>query len=652
MTDGEGPWSEAWRQQLAARQGVSPDELFLADVESLQPDRSRFRVVAGVPKTLSFVHIAAEQFRCFPTMKLPPLSSATVCRKAEGKYEVLHSDGGVPRLVRATLRDEKQRDGFSAAVQNCLGGVSQANEDLLSHIADRGVFRVVLPDGTAARDAVLQLAAEGLVCCTPPGQRALTHFVQIGDTTVLANAEGDCLALADRGPLDEAAQARLSPLSDLETLALQPDVRWTVLCSGDSLPRPCFFRVDSDTLSLGATLSLPVDSFVFGIEPSGTNGLRNLCVEAPGMTRRLVASEQVAYSVLREVNVRQAARRVSQAKLAELFSEYNGVKSSNFLLMLFGDIMVLNRQLDDGIAMDDLMSELENVGAGKFSESAALRDATVGKIMLLLAGLGPIKQKFELLATMSPYYWLKQEVQWLAAAFGPELASKPIATERKRLVPTIRRQIRTVQGDILRSLAPIEAAARPLDAIFAREEVRLHWSTLGRRSTPVVIQALVGAGLFATGVAPAFMLLGAGVQASVQVANATLSYFGKNPEAAAQVQRAADAIFPWWKIFMKTLAVAIYESQECAAEWNTAAMKRDKQLLEALPAAVRPAAIKNMQRQLRERIVAEKAWQCSAFSGGTGIRVCDLMQDLEQAGGDDMKKSIDAFATNLLCDRN
>jgi hypothetical protein len=148
------------------------------------------------------------------------------------------------------------------------------------------------------------------------------------------------------------------------------------------------------------------------------------------------------------------------------------------------------------------------------------------------------------------------------------------------------------------------------------------------------------------------MLLGAGVQASVQVANATLSYFGKNPEAAAQVQRAADAIFPWWKIFMKTLAVAIYESQECAAEWNTAAMKRDKQLLEALPAAVRPAAIKNMQRQLRERIVAEKAWQCSAFSGGAGIRVCDLMQDLEQAGGDDMKKSIHAFANNLLCDRN
>ena len=333
--------------------------------------------------------------------------------------------------------------------------------------------------------------------------------------------------------------------------------------------------------------------------------------------------------------------------MAELYSEYNEVKSSNFLLMLFGDIMVLNRRLDNGIAMDHLMSDLEDAGAAKFLESAALRDATVGKIMLLLAELGAIKQKFELLATMSPYHWLNQEVQWLAAAFGTELASKPIATERKRLVPTVRRQIRTVQGDILRSLAPIEAAARPLDAIFAREEFRLHWSSLGRRATPA-IKALLDAGLFVSGVTPAFMLIGVGVQG----ANAAFSYFGKNPEATAQVQRAADVIFPWWKIFMKTLAVSIYESRECAAEWNTVAMKRDKQLLEALPAATRPAAIKNIQRQLRARIMEEKALQCSAFSGGAGIRVCDLMQDLARAGGEDMKTSIDAFATNLLCERH
>jgi hypothetical protein len=48
----------------------------------------------------------------------------------------------------------------------------------------------------------------------------------------------------------------------------------------------------------------------------------------------------------------------------------------------------------------------------------------------------------------------------------------------------------------------------------------------------------------------------------------------------------------------------------------------------------------------------EKALQCSAFSGGAGIRVCDLMQDLARAGGEDMKTSIDAFATNLLCERH
>ena len=647
MSLGAGPWIESWRQQLSSKQGISVDELFLVDIESLQPDRGQFRVVAGVPKALSFMQVAADQFRCFPPLNLPLLSSATVCRNTAGKCEVVHSDGGVPQLVRVILRDEKHRIAFSAAIQNCLDNISQTNEDLISHVADCGVFRAVLQDGTVACDAVLQLAAEGIVCCSPAAQRVLTHFAQIGDTTVLANAEGDCLALADRGPLDEAAQSRLSPLSDLETLALQPDVRWTVLCSGDPQPRPCFLRVDCDTLTLGTTLTVPLDSVAFRVEPSSTNGLRALCIEAPGLSSRLVASEEVAYSVLREANVRQAARRVSQAKLAELYSEYNEVKSSNFLLMLFGDIMVLNRRLDDGIAMGDLMSELEDAGAAKFLESAALRDATVGKILLLLAGLGPIKQKFELLATISPYYWLKQEVQWLSAAFGPELASKPIATERKRLVSTVRRQIRTVQGDILRSLAPIEAAARPLDAIFAREELRLHWSSFGRRSTPV-IQALLGAGLIVSGVAPAIMLMGAGVQG----ANAVFSYFGKNPEAAAQVQRAADVIFPWWKIFMKTLAVAIYESRECAAEWNTAAMKRDKQLLEALTAATRPAAIKNIQRQLRERIMEEKALQCSPFSGGAGIRVYDLMQDLNQAGGEDMKKSIDAFASNLLCERN
>lgn len=647
MTAGEGPWIDAWRQQLSSQQGIAIDELFVADVESLCPDRSRFGIVPCVPKTLTFVQVAANRFRCLPPLKLPALSSATACRQQEAGFEVLHSDGGVPQLVRMTLRDGQCREAFNAAAGPCLGGISRAHEDLMSRISECGVFRVVLPNDTVVSDEVLQLAAGGIICCNSPAQRPLTHFAQIDETTVLTNAEGDCLALADCGQLDEAAKTRLTPLTELAMLTQQPDAHWTVLCSHDPQPRPCFFRVDDDTFSLGSMTKRSLDNAFFRVETTGKDELRVLCVEASGQKHRLVASEHIAYSVLREVNVRQAARRVSQAKMAELYSEYNEVKSSNFLLMLFGDIMVLNRRLDNGIAMDHLMSELEDVGAAKFLDSAALRDATVGKIMLLLAGLGPIKQKFELLATMSPYYWLKQEVQWLAAAFGTELASKPIATERKRLVPTVRRQIRTVQADILRSLAPIEAAARPLDAIFAREELRLHWSSLGRRATPA-IQALLGAGLFVSGVVPAFMLIGAGVQG----ANAAFSYFGKNPEAAAQVQRAADVIFPWWKIFMKTLAVAIYESRECAAEWNTAAMKRDKQMLESLPAATRPAAIKNIQRHLRERIMKEKALQCSAFSGGAGIRVYDLMQDLNQAGGEDMKKSIDAFAFNLLCERN
>lgn len=74
------------------------------------------------------------------------------------------------------------------------------------------------------------------------------------------------------------------------------------------------------------------------------------------------------------------------------------------------------------------------------------------------------------------------------AAFGPETVAGQEAGLRKRCVPLVRREVRTVQGNLARALGEIESAARPIDALLSRREVRQTWTAQARRYMPLAAQ--------------------------------------------------------------------------------------------------------------------------------------------------------------------
>ena len=126
------------------------------------------------------------------------------------------------------------------------------------------------------------------------------------------------------------------------------------------------------------------------------------------------------------------------------------------------------------------------------------------------------------------------------------------------------------------------------------------------------------------------------------------AYFQKDREASAQVQRVAETIFPWWQVFMKTLIVAVYEAAEFVDEENARAMKRDRELLNAVTPDKQAAMRGKLQAELRRRIVNERKNRFAEVLAGSGIRYQNLLDDLDGAADSGIRESISAFRSGLI----
>ncbi|MDP6676225.1 MAG: hypothetical protein QGI29_01540 [Pirellulales bacterium] len=360
-----------------------------------------------------------------------------------------------------------------------------------------------------------------------------------------------------------------------------------------------------------------------------------------------IAPHEMCFDVWKTCDVRQTELGVAAARVSDLYRVFNETKRHSYLFVMFSDILLLNRQLDAGIPMETLLKEMDGKGAIEFAEDKELREATVNKVMMFTLALPKIKQKFELLAAMYPYYWAQEEVKWISDAFGNSMAASMATKERKRIVPHVRRNVRSTQANIQRALAEIESAVRPLDAILSREEIAKHWSSKMRRWTPIAVQGGLAVTML---LVPGSNAMGAKMLAGMigtHAAGAVLGTFQKDKEAAGQVKRAAAAIFPWWKVFMRTLAVSMYESGQFVDEERTFAMKRDRQICDSLPEAERPEALNRLSELMRERILREKQNQFVEILEGSNIRLTNLVQDIQMTIGPGMNDYVRDFTQSL-----
>ena len=424
--------------------------------------------------------------------------------------------------------------------------------------------------------------------------------------------------------------------------------RFIVLQENGECSQVCLMVVDADlnvTLGRGRLRFSMIESVVVENVNAQESHLvlRVKDVETPYV---MLAASEFAYAFWKAWDMRSSAMQVASLDVAKLYSLRGQLRKYNLLLSLYGPILSLNHALKSGVSIDHLSTAVQEMGAVEFSENQEMREATIAKILMLTSALPKLKQNFELMSSLLPYYWVQMEAEWLKRAFGVNMTRKAIEAERKHIVPVVRREIRTILAGCQRPLAEMDAAMRPLEAILARDEVRQHWSSKTATFLPAVIQTGIGATmLVASGGTMGWHLVGGAIATSGL--GGVLKYFQKDKEATAQIKRVAEKVFPWWEVFSRTLVVSVYESSVLIDGENSRMMKRDRGLLDQVLAPQKSGVVANLCDQLKDRIVEEKAVRFNKVMDGSGLRSLHLIDDLQQVVESGMECEVGRFVDEM-----
>ncbi len=528
-----------------------------------------------------------------------------------------------------------------------------------------GHFSLMDPITGQCRDADLAAGNKAIVELSPAGAESACYVAgyRFGDVTVLIASDGQCATL--RASIENTARLlrnvarheRLEPIGGGRKLLV------AVECSDDPRAVPLAFA--DGRIALGGDRIIEIDDIQHYIIARHTPGFKQIDItwsdNKSNGSLSLVAPDKAAEAAMATIQSRQTNKFVSgNAALAELYREYTELRKEDYLFVLFADLILLDRKLQEGIGISELVRQLKSKGGVEFAENKVLSEATIAKVLVLTEGIRLTKQKLELLASMYPYYWLQQDADRLAAVFGNMLPNGFIEARRRRIVPRMRQDIRTVQGTILRSLAEIESGSRQIDSMLAKDEVKKHWSSKAMRWGPAIIQGgLAVSYLFMTGGAgaatAASMLtsqqaIGARMLAGVigtQAAGQLFGYFQQDKEASAQVKRAAETIFPWWDIFRSTLVVCIYEAGQFLGDLLTESMKQDKKLIDGLPPDRKPAVVDRLRQTLTDMIRQSHERRASAFVVGGDIRLADVIQEIRLTMGPEIRHTLNDFSQRL-----
>ena len=644
-----GDWFGFWREACAKALGWrgSPERLCLVRVSVLVPEPDAFgtRIASQSAPTL----LAADGpcVSALPAVDLVP-QSPLAWWADENRVEILCGRGGDRRVV--VLEPSAMTESAIAVrgIVNLLPTTLSNTEPLGNAFRNMGIFRVRLPDDDTGIPHLLEKKDTAVVvhADTPVECR---YGTMIGSTLVLVSEGGVCVALDPGATGADTLLKSVVPPCGLQSLD-HAGRRWTVaLCDSQPCPKPVLITISDNALSLDRRVDIPFEyARDAGVNATPDPTVAALTVkwqQADGeQSQRLLAPTDSAYALWEEWDVGKARSSLANMGLPDLYRVFNADRRHEFLLAMYGDVLFLNRTLQAGIPISELLHRLGAVGSVKFSEDKSLRDETLTKIITLVDTTSQMKQRAEVFASLYPYYWTQQEADWLAGVFGAQTATRYFIQERKRLVPTLRRQIRGIQAELFRTLAQIEAASKPVEALLAREDLRKHWSTKARMLLPGVASAGIGVAMMSVSGAGIPMLASA---IAIHGLGGILGHFQQDREGAAQIMRAAESVFPWWEILMETLPVSIYETGLYVDEENLRYMKRDRAMVDSAAPAHKPEVLKRLREQLMATAVVNRRKAFREVADGSAIRVADLFSDIKRASTEQVRDKVAEFASSM-----
>jgi hypothetical protein len=372
------------------------------------------------------------------------------------------------------------------------------------------------------------------------------------------------------------------------------------------------------------------------IKYTSGNGKKNL---------KAVSTDTLCFKIWELIETYKINSETALMDTNRLYKKYNKTKKKSLLTNIFKDIIVLNSNINKDIAANELSDKLSKITDETFFSNKKLREITTRKMLLLSVFIPKIKQNFSLLESYFPYYKIESEISFLNEIFGANVAKNMLHSERKRIRTLTRNNIRMITSNVLSKLNQIQQELHPLEQKFAKEEIQNALSTKVAKNTPLVGQIiLAGVMLGTVGIAGVGIF---GGMIGIKALGDILGYYAKDRESAIQLRRVAERVLSWWRIFIDTLPVTIYEAGEAIDDENNLTIERDKAIFSKCNENQKPFFEKRLQTKLRKEIERGKSNQFKEILEGSGIRYQSIETDIESSIQIEIQDNIRGFIQSL-----
>jgi len=565
------------------------------------------------------------------------------------QLEIVFENDKLPEFIR--IKNLANLSGFKG-IKNIAKELPQNRrvEDL-SPIQDSGVFLLQLETAQEPTEFILSLDSKGenIIANSVPKKEKIkfTRGYSCGNFLLMVSGEEDICALCSTNP--GAIKRAISVLQTPDNLLNLPSgLKGYYIDKNDSERieiMSLFLEENGFRINGGALIKY---SSVIRTEVQQDGDLHQLKIHYVGENGKksilsMVAPEKYAYKTAELLELHRTRETFRSESLGNLYSLYYEHKKNYLLLGLFLDLIVLNRELNFEITMDDLSEKFARMDGIDLYEDKRLYELVLKKITLLSISLKNIRRKMEYLLNFYPYYHLKKEIGFLSEAFGSGVARKYLPYEQKRIVGNSRANIRKVQTKFLLAFSEIERSLYPIMNIIAKRDVNGKLSEICLKYFPHLAQASLFGIMLGTG---AVTLGGLGIVAGmlvIRTMNDTLNYFRSDKESAALVKKAFETAYPWWNLVKQLWPVAVYEAEQALDEENRLCYIRDQRILNQVPSSLKGPLEKRLVSTLKKEIEIGTKMRFSEILENSKIRFDSLISEIESRINSNMHQQIQVF---------
>ena len=542
-----------------------------------------------------------------------------------------------------TIENFNGVDGFQALDQLSQKLPKSLSDFPIKPLDHKGLFNLTFITESQNTKTLLELSNNSIKATTIPdgNQVQFVYYYPFNQSCVLLSNDYKIIA---RGAFSKESIENISQSAQkVERLLTDAICRHGIFIEKDPPHKVIPIRLFDNGFTIAESENVTYSDIKKIDILNNNNDLFELVIEYAidsGETASLnvIAPEKYAYNALEAFEVSKVKSTSQNLPLAETYHLYNDLKKYNLLTGLFSNIIIMVRELDHDIKMNEIAERLEYMTSEQLYNDKKLYEQTQKKLLLLNMFLPKIKQNFEYLSSYYPYYQLNNEIDLMAGAFGKNVAQSMAGNERKRIVFSSRNNVRSVQAKFQTIFSEIERAVHPIAQYFSREEVNKSLFSKITKWFPHGAQAAMIGTLFATGASG-----GVGVIAGmlgIRTLHDILNYFKSDKETASQIKKIFENVIPWWRLLKDTIPVASYESAEAINEDNAYCMQRDHEIYQQFPEEKRAEIDKRLKVELQKKINEGTKNRFSEILEGSSIRFDALISELENAINNEMPQSI------------